>query len=176
MTTGSMSALEGDGLSLGGIVQANWYYFFNQKAEGADVFDSPIYFALPSAGVFSATEDADTISSSGDITAQGSLSANEAGEDEFSSSGVAFLSGELAASEAGSDTMVSTGVVPVQGTLSASESSDTFSATGKEPAPVAISQGGHQRQELEWQPWPLLADEVIRKAKRKRNDVLMLLH
>jgi hypothetical protein len=28
----------------------------------------------------------------------------------------------------------------------------------------------------QWQPWPLLADEVIRRAKRKRNEMLLLLH
>lgn len=50
------------------------------------------------------------------------------------------------------------------------------SAFQDKPKQVLTSQGGRQRKELEWQPWPLLADEVIRKAKRKRNDVLMLLH
>ncbi len=198
MTTGAMSALEGDGSSLGGIVQANWYYFFHQKAEGEDVFDSPIYFALPASGLFSATEGADTLYAAGDITAQGSLEASETGEDSLSASGIAFLSGELNASETGSDeflseaiafidgliyasetgsdSMSASGEVLVEGLLSASEASDTFSASGQKPQPTAIPQGGRQRQDLEWQPWPLLADEVIRKAKRKRNDVLLLLH
>ncbi len=198
MTTGAMSALEGDGSSLGGIVQANWYYFFHQKAEGEDVFDSPIYFALPASGVFSATDGSDTFYAAGDITAQGSLEAAETGEDSLAASGVAFLSGELSATEtgsdeflseaiafidglleayeAGSDAMLSSGDVPVEGSLSASESSDTFYATGQKPQPTSIPQGGRQRQDLEWQPWPLLADEVIRRAKRKRNEMLLLLH
>lgn len=199
MTTGTMSALEGDGSSLGGIVQANWYYFFHQKAEGQDVFDSPIYFALPSTGLLSATEGSDTLYAAGDITAQGSLVADETGEDLFSASGVAFLSGELIATETGSDDFSASGVaflegffdaieagddvfsaigdVPVDGNMLTAESgSDSFSASGQKPTPVAIPQGGRRMTELEWQPWPLLADEVIRKAKRKRNDVLMLLH
>jgi len=176
MTTGTMSALEGDGSSLGGIVQANWYYFFHQKAEGVDVFDSPIYFALPASGVLSATEGSDTFYAAGDITAQGSLEAIETGEDSISASGVAFLSGELNATEAGKDNFSSVGDVPVDGELSASEASDTFSASGTKPQPVYIAQGGNQRQDLEWQPWPLLADEVIRRAKRKRNEMLLLLH
>jgi hypothetical protein len=198
MTTGTMSALEGDGSSLGGIVQANWYYFFHQKAEGVDVFDSPIYFALPASGLLSATDGSDTFYAAGDITAQGSLEATETGEDSLSASGVAFLSGELSATETGSDeflseaiafidglleayetgsdSMLSSGDVPVEGALSASESSDTFSASGLKPKPISIPQGGRQRQDLEWQPWPLLADEVIRRAKRKRNEMLLLLH
>lgn len=199
MTTGTMSALEGDGSSLGGIVQANWYYFFHQKAEGADVFDSPIYFALPASGSFGATEGDDTFSSVGDITAQGSLvvtedgsdylsadgiaflsgelSATESGQDEFAGYGVAYLEGLMAATESGADDFDSTGQLFIEGSLSATESgSDVLAADGTSPKPAVPSQGGRQRTELEWQPWPLLADEVIRRAKRKRSDVLLLLH
>ena len=199
MTTGTMSALEGDGSSLGGIVQANWYYFFHQQAEGVDVFDSPIYFALPASGTFSATEGDDTFSSAGDITAQGSLIVTEDGSDSFSADGIAFLSGELSATESGHDEFAgygvayleglmaatesvaddfdSTGQLLVEGSLSATESgSDVLAADGTSPKPAVPSQGGRQMDELQWPPWPLLADEVIRRAKRKRSDVLLLLH
>lgn len=177
MTTGTMSALEGDGSSLGGIVQANWYYFFHQQAEGVDVFDSPIYFALPASGSFSATEGDDTFSSAGDITAQGSLVVTEDGSDSLSADGIAFLSGELSATESGDDEFAGYGVAYLEGLMAATESgSDVFAADGTSPKPAVPSQGGRQMDELQWPPWPLLADEVIRRAKRKRSDVLLLLH
>jgi hypothetical protein len=199
MTIGTMSALEGDGSSLGGIVQANWYYFFHQKAEGADVFDSTIYFALPASGSFGATEGVDTFSSAGDITAQGSLvvtedgsdsllasgvaflsgelSATESGEDDFTGFGVAYLEGLMAATEAAGDYFDSTGQLLIDGTMSATESgADVLAADGLKPKPVVQAGGGRRMDELQWQPWPLLADEVIRRAKRKRSDILLLLH
>lgn len=199
MTTGTMSALEGDGSSLGGIVQANWYYFFHQKAEGVDVFDSPIYFALPASGSFAATEGNDAFHAAGDITAQGSLIAAEDGSDTFLASGVAFLSGELSATEDGQDDFTAIGVAYlegsmattetggddfdatgqlfVDGSLSATESgSDVFLASGITPKPAVQAGGGRRMENLEWQPWPLLADEVIRRAKRKRSEILLLLH
>jgi hypothetical protein len=177
MTTGAMSALEGDGSSLGGIVQANWYYFFHQKAEGADVFDSPIYFALPASGAFSATEGDDTFSSAGDITAQGSLVVTEDGSDSLSADGSAAIYGELSSIESDADDFTSTGQLPVEGAMSVTEAGrDSISVDGTSPKPAVPSQGGRQRTELEWQPWPLLADDVIRRAKRKRSDVLLLLH
>ena len=199
MTIGTMSALEGDGSSLGGIVQANWYYFFHQQAEGVDVFDSPIYFALPASGTFSATEGVDTFSSAGDITAQGSLvvtedgsdslfasgiaflsgelSASESGEDDFTAFGVAYLEGLMAATEAASDDFDSTGQLLIDGAMSATESGvDVLTASGITPKPVVPASGGRRMENLEWQPWPLLADEVIRRAKRKRSDILLLLH
>lgn len=199
MTTGTMSALEGDGSSLGGIVQANWYYFFHQQAEGVDVFDSPIYFALPASGTFSAAEGVDTFSSAGDITAQGSLivtedgsdsllasgvaflsgelSATESGEDDFTGFGVAYLEGLMAATEAAGDDLDSTGKLLIDGTMSATESgADVLAADGLKPKPVVQAGGGRRMDELQWPPWPLLADEVIRQAKRKRSDILLLLH
>lgn len=177
MTIGTMSALEGDGSSLGGIVQANWYYFFHQKAEGADVFDSPIYFALPASGSFSATEGVDTFSSAGDITAQGSLVVTEDGSDSLSAGGSAAIYGELTAAESSSDDFDSTGQLLIDGTMSATESgADVLAADGLKPKPVVQAGGGRRMDELQWPPWPLLADEVIRRAKRKRSDVLLLLH
>lgn len=194
-----MSALEGDGSSLGGIVQANWYYFFHQQAQGVDVFDSPIYFALPASGSFATTEGDDTFYAAGDITAQGSLIAAEDGSDTFLASGVAFLSGELSATEDGQDDFTAIGVaylegsmaaaetdgddfdaaghLLVEGSLSATESgSDIFLASGITPKPAVQAGGGRRMENLEWQPWPLLADEVIRRAKRKRSEILLLLH
>lgn len=199
MTIGTMSALEGDGSSLGGIVQANWYYFFHQQAEGVDVFDSPIYFALPASGTFGVTEGVDTFSSAGDITAQGSLivtedgsdsllasgiaflsgelSATESGEDDFNGFGVAYLEGLMAATEAASDDFDSIGQLLIDGSMSATESgADVLAASGITPRPTIQAGGGRRMDELQWPPWPLLADEVIQRAKRKRSDILLLLH
>lgn len=112
MTTGTMSAVEGDGDTLGGIVQSNWFFYFNQQPEGVDIFQSPIAFAMP---------------------AVGDMAATEAGEDGFS------------------------GVVV-------------------HTAKPTVVTGGRRNNDLVWGEWPVLDDEEVRKIKRKRNELLLLVH
>lgn len=79
-------------------------------------------------GSFAATEQADTLSSSGTILIQGSLSASEA-NDTLSAAGAILIQGALAAAEA-DDTLAAAGAVLIQGALSATESDETLSAAG----------------------------------------------
>lgn len=176
MTTGTMSALEGSSSSLGGIVQANWYYFFYQQQRGADVFNSPIYFPLASTGLLAAFEPEDIFSASGIVPVDGYFDANEVGADEFSSTGIVITDGRLIATESGQDTMSCEGILLVSGDFSASESGkDVFLAIA--PTPVqAIITGGRRNNDLVWGEWPVLDDEEARKIKRKRNELLLLVH
>lgn len=176
MTTGTMSALEGSSSSLGGIVQANWYYFFYQQQRGADVFNSPIYFPLASTGLLAAFEAEDIFSASGGVLISGLLNATEEDGDSFESTGIVITDGILSATEDGSDTFLSDGTVLVYGEFVASESGkDTFSANGKAPV-AAVLTGGRRNNDLVWGEWPVLDDDEVRKIKRKRNELLLLVH
>lgn len=112
MTTGTMSALEGDGDTLGGIIQSNWFFYFTQQPEGVDVFQSPIVFAMPAMG-------------------------------------------EMAASESGED---------------------GFLAVAVHTEKPSVVTGGRRNNDLVWGEWPVLDDEEARKIKRKRNELLLLVH
>jgi hypothetical protein len=176
MTTGTMSALEGSSSSLGGIVQANWYYFFYQQQQGADVFNSPIYFPLASTGLLSAFEAEDIFSASGGVLIDGYLQSSEVGSDEFSAEGIVITDGVMYVVESGADSMEASGNVLVYGSFDASESGkDTFYASGKAPVQQVLT-GGRRNENLVWGEWPVLDDEEVRKIKRKRNELLLLLH
>lgn len=198
MTTGTMSALEGDGSSLGGIVQPNWYYFFRQQSAGQDVFDSPISFPIPITGFVAADEfstdgveafgdvlifgsvilsedGSDVFTSIGDSVYEGYLSVAEVGSDTLIAPGQLLVAGQLAVAETGADELAATGMLPISGAMAITEASrDSFLASGASAKPIVVS-GGRRRTDLDWPDWPVYGPEQARVTKRKRDELLLLM-
>ncbi len=175
-----MSALEGDGLSLGGINLPDWYTYFRQQGEGQDVFDSPIAYLYPVAGIFAAEDDGvDSFGAAGSVLVYGDLLAQESGDDTFASAGDSVYEGVLAAEEVGDDSLAGDGLVLVSGAFEAIEaSSDSFAAAGVQAKPIVVSGGKRMRgaREPVWPDFPVYGPEDARRTRRKRNEVLFLMH
>ncbi len=131
-SVGSMSASEGDGTTLSGPLEPNWYYFFEQQAAGVDYFESPIAFPAPIFGDLTVQESgADALSATGGILIQGLLVVSEDGSDVFVSTGDSVYEGDLSVAEVGSDAAAFAGQVLIAGALSVDESgADVFASEG----------------------------------------------